>query len=99
VIVDFAPAKLKRLRKRARKIGAKVLTGQTPNPRLGTGAGTYLLVDAFDGEPLRPPGGANLTLLGTQITAEGVLGVARRNRLSRNALWASSRVLAPRRRP
>ena len=65
-VVSFEAAKLNALRKRARKIGTKILTEQPPNPQLGAGAGPYTLADIETGNPVRVPG-VSLTLLELQI--------------------------------
>ena len=65
-IVNFEAAKLASLRRRARNIGCKILTGQIPHLRLGAGAGQYTLADAQTGEPVRVPG-VGIVLLEIQI--------------------------------
>jgi hypothetical protein len=65
-VIDFESAKLASLKRRARQIGANVLTGQLPNKFLGDGAGTFTLADLHTGDPVRVPG-VNLTLLELQI--------------------------------
>jgi hypothetical protein len=52
--------------KGARNIGAKILVGQSPHPRLGDSAGPYRLADPLTGEPLRVAG-VGIGLLELQI--------------------------------
>ena len=66
-VLDLEVGKLRSLRKRARRIKATILTGQTPNPRLGAGAGEYSLIDTDDGEPIRVSG-VKLSLVELQIS-------------------------------